>query len=1200
MSRRLIAAAALTWCACAALSAAAWPPADQQLLHSARFWEAHDRGDLAQLALKKLVAARPDEPQALSALGELDLRLNDFQAASQVESELTRRFADSAAAQDFATGVRVATRDRLRFASIRRLVELGRTAEVKPQLDRLFPQGRPGGTLGIEYYLLLARTPGGAAPARAGLRRLADEHAGDPRYQLALAQLMVRDSDTALEGVTLLQQLVQRDDVRRDDADRLLASGLMRLGPEQAPEPALAAYLARNPQDTELAGLRGEQQRLAEERGLLSPAALSQAVPALQRRLASELASAAVPAAARAAVRTWLEHSRASLATHEDARAATELRAALTFRRGRYESEIVIARELEAEGQSGEADELLATAAALDPGSTWLFETHVRRLLAHGDTAACIALLRGRALSPKWTVQSRGALLASALEQQAAAEAKAGKTDAAMTDLEAAVRLAPRDAWMRYRLAGYFRDRGDAARGAALMSEGVKNAPDLPEMRYALALYLSQTGEYAAALAAVDGVDAAQRTDGMNGLHDRMQVVLARAAATRQQAAGDLAGARAALQAVDGVAARSFDRAVELAYSWIELGEREHALALVQPYLSGPGASDPQILLGWARVLSSADDDARLAPVLVRLHAMAQLGADGQGDVARMQRALELRQIRALERQRDYAAAGRRLDALLAADPQDRRLRVARAELDLMAGQPRAARDRLASLTAEDPDDLDARLSYVRALTDSGDLALARAQLHAVEARMPAGDDELHLSLARRQLALGAGGDALRTLKPLLAAERARPDVLMLAGRAELALGHLVQARGYFERAEAVTSGAEALVARRAAREVDERLQSGVTAGLIGWHQPGTAGMSQLDLVTIPSAWVFAREDGSRLTARADAVFVDAGRYGTTPGSLPLIGTIQAAGPGAALHYTSDRQTGLSPALGYETPTLALDLGATPLGFLVTNAVGGIEWTPAWRSLDWTLGVARRAVTSSELSYAGLRDPVTGTTWGGVVKTGPYAGFGLYRERYAVSGSLHFEELTGTHVPGNQLATARLSSSWTFYAAPELRADAGLTLNYWNYQRNLQNYTFGSGGYYSPQSYVSISTPVELEGERAGWRYRVRMAVSYSVSRVSDESFYPNDPALQAAAGQQPLPSGFSAPVYPGYHSSGFGFTAYAAGERQLSDVLVLGLLVDINRTDFYHPTSVGIYLRHAFGTRPTSTTFRPLGSYNR
>ena len=515
MPRRLIAAAALAGCACAALAAPAWPPADQELLHNARFWEAHDRGDLAQLALKKLVAARPDEPQALCALGELDLRLNDFQAASQVEAELTRRFAGSAAAQDFATEVRVATRDRLRFASIRRLVELGRTAEVKPQLDRLFPQGRPGGTLGIEYYLLLARTPGGAAPARAGLRRLADEHAGDPRYQLALAQLMVRDSGTALEGVTLLQQLVQRDDVRRDDADRLLASGLMRLGAEQAPEPVLAAYLARNPQDTELAGLRGEQQRLAEERGLLSPAALSQAVPALQRRLAAELASGAVAGhgacrgthLARAQPRLAGD-ARGSARRHRAARGAHLPARPLRVRdrhrpgaRGRGP----VSRGGRASGHRRRARSRRRPGCSRRAcGGCWHTATPPR----------AIALLRGRALSPKWTAQSRDALLASALEQQAAAEVKAGRTDAAMTDLEAAVRLAPRDAWMRYRLAGYFRDRGDAARGAALMSEGVKNAPDLPEMRYALALYLSQTGEYAAALAAVDGVDAAQRTDG--------------------------------------------------------------------------------------------------------------------------------------------------------------------------------------------------------------------------------------------------------------------------------------------------------------------------------------------------------------------------------------------------------------------------------------------------------------------------------------------------------------------------------------------------------------------------------------------------------------------------------------------------------------------------------------------------------------
>jgi predicted Zn-dependent protease len=1197
--RRLIAASA---CCCWTLAAAGpgLPPAEQELLHSARFWEVHDRGDLAQLALKKLVAARPDQPEPLMELGELDLRLNDFQAASRVETELSRRFAGAAAARDFATEVRVATRDRLRFASIRRLIELNRTSEVKPELERLFPQGAPGGTFGIEYYQLLARTPGGAAPARAGLERLAQAHAGDPRYQLALAQLMVGHGDSALEGVTLLNELIRRDDVRRDDADRMLASGLLRLGAERAPEPILSAYLARNPRDAELASLRGEQQRLREERGLESDATAAQALPTLQRRLAVELASGAVPAAARGAARTWLERSRSSLEAHQARRAAAELRAALALQRGQYESEIAIARDLDAQGLTPEADELTASAAQLDPRSTWLLETYVRGLLARGDSTKAIELLRGRPLTRKWTAQSRDALLASALEQRASEAAKAGRVDAATADLEVAVRLAPRNPWMRYRLAGYYKDRGDAAHGCELMQEGVKAAPDVPEMRYAQALYLSQVDAYADALAAIDGVDAAHRTEGMNALHDRVRVVLARTEARRLRAAGDLSGARAALLAVEAVASRSFDRARELAYSWIELGDGEHGIGLVEPYLAGRGADDPHVLLGWAQILNSADDAARLRPVLAKLRA-TPLDAADQADRAHLQRAFDLREIRALERQRDYAGAARRLDALLASEPQDRQLRVARAELDLMAGRPRAARDRLASLTAEDPDDLDTRMSYVRALTDSGDSALASAQLEAVETRMPAADDELHLSLARRQLALGYRDRALATLRPLLAQARPRPDVLMLAGRAELARGHLRQARDYFDRAAEVSNGPEALAARRASGEVGERLQSSVTAGLIGWHQPGDPGMSQLDLYSLPSAWVSARDDGSRVVARADAQVLDAGRFSTAPGRLPLLGTVQAAGPGAVLRDTSVRQAGLSPAIGYENRTLAADIGATPLGFLVTNIVGGVEWTPAWRSLDLTLGVARRAVTSSELSYAGLRDPVTGTIWGGVVQSGPYAGFGIYRENYDISGSVRLQELSGTHVPNNQLAAARWSSSWKFYSAPDLRADAGVTVNYWDYQHNLQNYTFGSGGYYSPQSYLSLSLPLELEGERSGWRYRVRLAPSYSASRVSDESFYPNDPVLQAAARAQPLPSGFSAPVFPGYHSSGFGFAASAAGERQLSEALVLGLLVDINRTDYYHPTSIGIYLRHAFGARPAPvTTLRTLSPYNR
>jgi predicted Zn-dependent protease len=1199
--RHLIAAVALCGCAAAAAEDAVWLRTNQELIHNAHFWEARNRGDLAQLALKKLVAARPDSPEALLELGELDLRLNEFADAAQVESELARRFKGSAPAREFATEYRIATRDRLQFASIRRLVEIGHTSEARAALERLFPQGAPGASLGIDYYLLLASTPDGLAAALAGIRRLARRHPDDPRYQLVLAQLMLRQRNTALAGLTLLQQLVLRDDVRTEDADRLLASGLLRLGAERAPARAIDTYLARHPEDAEVRVMRDEAARSSEARGLLSPATLSRVLPGLQQRLARDLESGPAAAQARSQARLWLDRSRGSRIDGDDVRAAAELRAALAFYRQDYESEIGIAETLESQGLAAEAGDLLASAARLAPQSTWLFETRVRWLIANGESTLAIELLRARVLGRKWTGQARDKLLAVALEQRASQEAQAGRVDSAISDLEAASRLAPRDPWMRYRLAEYYEGRGEPQHGRSLMEQGVRSAPDAPEMRYAQALYLSHLEDYAAACAAIEGIEAARRTEAMNVLHDRMQVALARSNARRLKAAGDLAGARTALLAVEPLATHSIDLAEQLAYSWIDLGSAEHGIGLIQPYLGGAGANDPAVLLRWARVLNSADDDVRLSTALGQLRTIAQLSAADRVDVQHLQRAHDLRTIRDLENQGKFAEAGRRLDALLASEPQDRQLRIKRADLYLLSGQPRAARDRYAALVAEDPDDLDTRLAYVRALTESGDILIARAQLQAVEERMPAGEEELHISLARRQLALDAAAKALGTLQPLLAAALPRPDVLMLAGRAELALRHFAQARGYFEQAAQLAPGPDGLAARRASQEIADRLESSVTAGLMVRHQPGSPGMSQIDVLTIPSAWVLARNYESHYTARADAVVLDAGRASGDRQSPPLIGTIQAAGPGVAPRFTNGRQAGLSPAVGYQSDSVVANIGSTPLGFLLPNIVGGIEWTPIWHSADLTFGLARRAVTSSELSYAGLRDPITGTTWGGVVQTGPYAGFGIYRENYDVSASVRLADITGTHVPDNRFVGVRLSSSWKLFARPQMRTDVGATVTYWNYQRNLSNYTFGSGGYYSPQSYVSVSTPIELTGNRAGWTYKARAAVSYSVSQVSSTAFYPDDVDLQAAATRVPLPGGYSSPYFPGYHSTGVGLSAYAAAERQVTAGLVVGVMLDIDRTDFYHPTTVEIYLRHAFGSSatPSLSPPRPVRPYS-
>jgi hypothetical protein len=276
-------------------------------------------------------------------------------------------------------------------------------------------------------------------------------------------------------------------------------------------------------------------------------------------------------------------------------------------------------------------------------------------------------------------------------------------------------------------------------------------------------------------------------------------------------------------------------------------------------------------------------------------------------------------------------------------------------------------------------------------------------------------------------------------------------------------------------------------------------------------------------------------------------------------------------------------------------------VGTTPLGFLLSNVVGGVEWTPRWNSADVTLGVSRRAVTNSELSFAGLRDPITGTPWGAVVQTGPYAGLALYRDRYSISGSVQADELTGTHVASNQFVGAHAAAEWKFISRPTSSLAAGVTLDYWHYQRNLSNYTFGDGGYYSPQSYLSLAVPVEINGMKAGWDYRLLIAPSYSFRDTDASAFYPDDGALQSAALHAPLPTGYATPYFSADRSDSVGIYALAAGEREIMKGLVVGGMLEIDRTDYYHPTSLSLYIRHAFGSAKTRANFplQPIRAYN-
>lgn len=1052
------------------------PLAKEELMHSARTWEAHDRGDLARLALEKLVAARPDSAEALLELGELNLRMPDIPAAEQVLQRLNTRFPGSAAARTFATEYRLATRDRLQLASIQRLIQVQRVQEARRELDRLFPEGAPGGMLGIEYYKLLAGTPGGWRTAHAGLKKLAAAHAGDPRYQLALARHLLRNDATAAEGVVILDSLARRDDVRAREIEDLLAAAL-RHAKYRVPPGIVNDYLSRNPNDAEARNVQRARARALEERQLIASDALARIDRRGQERNLEELENALaararsdalaqtgqdlaqllggkIPAPSSADGSTmlaasWMNRSRAARNAGQLDLAAAQLEAAVALRTGKYESVIPVAARLEALGADPLSGELLAAASRLDPQSGWLFETQVRGLINRDRTDAALALLEAHPVGKRWTPQSRDSLRAVALDQRGQSRAAAGSIEEAISDFESAIALAPLDPWSRYRLAGLHARRGDKERGRAVLDDGVRLAPGNTEMRYAHGLYLASIDDYQSALAAVDSIPVADRSEGATALH------------------------------------------------------------------------------------------------------------------ARVSRELGLRRIRALERDGDFASAARALDEMLARTPGDRDLRIARAELDLTAERPLAARDRFAALVGEWPDDVAIRLAYVRALTATGETDLARLQLQSAQELAAPDNVDLQLDIARRQLALRDFVAADRTLRAVLAIEPQDADTLVQA--------------------------------RRAMNEIELRLQSWMEGGVEWRHKPGDEGISKFDAVLLPTSWVHARNYEQRFVLRADGVTMDPGKLSPTFDAAALLGTIQAAGPAGQRAYDNDVQSGLSLGVGYLTDTLSADVGTTPLGFLLTNFVGGVEWTPTVGPVDVGLGISRRAVTSSVLSYGGMRDPISGVEWGGVIRTGPYARFGLYRERYSVSGSLTAAELTGTRVPDNQFLGLRVSADWKFLSRDEARAYVGVTINRWTYDKNLQNYTFGNGGYYSPQSYLSVAIPVELQGAWNGWSYRLRASVSHSSSKTDRIAFFPNDPGLQSRAAAAPLPPGYDDPYFESDRSSGsLSMSAYAAVERQVSRAFVLGAKLDIDRADYYEPTTVMIYLRHVFGSSATSLAVPP------
>lgn len=293
--------------------------------------------------------------------------------------------------------------------------------------------------------------------------------------------------------------------------------------------------------------------------------------------------------------------------------------------------------------------------------------------------------------------------------------------------------------------------------------------------------------------------------------------------------------------------------------------------------------------------------------------------------------------------------------------------------------------------------------------------------------------------------------------------------------------------------------------------------------------------------------------------------------------------------------------SGAGLAVGWSNTRWSWDIGHSPVGFKYANWLGGVTYNSNWRQLGYSLTLSRRPMTNSIVSYAGMRDPVTGKSWGGVTSNG--LTLGLSHDQGGVDGiwaSFGYHQLQGTRVQNNQRLSAMSGYYYRLIDDVDTHMRTGLTLMYWHYAKGLDEFSLSHGGYYSPQQYLSLGIPLSYSWRNHNWSVQAESALSWSASKYSGkERLYPKDLDQQIIqAGFTPNPN---ARLYTASTSnSGVGLRLSAVAERRLSDHWTLGAGVNWAYSKDYAPSHTFAYLRYTLkpwrGSLPLPVT--PLEPY--
>ena len=239
----------------------------------------------------------------------------------------------------------------------------------------------------------------------------------------------------------------------------------------------------------------------------------------------------------------------------------------------------------------------------------------------------------------------------------------------------------------------------------------------------------------------------------------------------------------------------------------------------------------------------------------------------------------------------------------------------------------------------------------------------------------------------------------------------------------------------------------------------------------------------------------------------------------------------------------------------------------------------------AKRPFQVKVEVSREPITDSVLSYAGTKDPLSGVTWGGVVRTG---GDGLVSYDDGLLGMYvggGGGAIDGKNVANNTEFDGIVGGFIRPYRSGDDSFKIGVNLTYFTYDKNLSFFTLGQGGYFSPQNYLNVGVPMEYSGATGASHI---WSAALSVSKPSTKTGAPSSRQMRPTRRRCRPPARRSFNNSRSVTGPSFGIRGQL--EYQLNNGFSVGALASVDNAEDYTEAIGKIYLRKVFGVTPTPT----------